>query len=302
MLRLAALLSLAMGLWLWGGPVAAQNDSEGWQDAGAPSGLRYKIIDNNVTALTKLSGSCGPFPPKLGPLGEISGQVIKAQFSDDAITILSVAVETADGSREDITIDPFILDSLPLSTRGWVEKGLQTMLHPGTQIHATVQGCGVSGHVQELYAVSLAGVSVSPTTTETSVNSPQSASIKVPLVMESGILKVPVTINGVITLNFVLDSGAADVSIPSDVVSTLVRSGSITAEDFLGKQVYVLADGSRVPSQTFRIRSLKVGARALENVTASIANAKGDLLLGQSFLSRFKGWSIDNDGQSLILR
>jgi hypothetical protein len=32
----------------------------------------------------------------------------------------------------------------------------------------------------------------------------------------------------------------------------------------------------------------------IENVKGSVANVKGDLLLGQSFLSRFKSWSIDN--------
>jgi hypothetical protein len=34
-----------------------------------------------------------------------------------------------------------------------------------------------------------------------------------------------------------------------------------------------------VPSQTFRIRSLKVGDRVLENV-AGVASVNGDLLLG----------------------
>jgi predicted aspartyl protease len=37
------------------------------------------------------------------------------------------------------------------------------------------------------------------------------------------------------------------------------------------------------------------------NVRASVADAKGDLLLGQSFLGRFKSWSIDNAKQALVL-
>jgi predicted aspartyl protease len=39
----------------------------------------------------------------------------------------------------------------------------------------------------------------------------------------------------------------------------------------------------------------------IENVRGSVANVKGDLLLGQSFLSRFKSWSIDNARQALVL-
>jgi clan AA aspartic protease (TIGR02281 family) len=119
---------------------------------------------------------------------------------------------------------------------------------------------------------------------------------------EAGVYVVPVRLNGAITLNAIIDSGAADVSIPSDVVSTLIRTKTISEEDFLGIQTYVLADGSKVPSARFRIRSLKVGNKTIENVPASIASGKADILLGQSFLSRFKSWSIDNDRHELILR
>jgi TPR repeat protein len=125
---------------------------------------------------------------------------------------------------------------------------------------------------------------------------------EVQLESDGGTLVVPVSINNTITLKFTIDSGSADVSVPADVVLTLVRSGTIQTDDFLGQKTYVLADGSTVPSQTFRIRSLKIGDREIDNVTASIADIKGTLLLGQSFLSRFTSWSIDNQRQVLILK
>ena len=112
---------------------------------------------------------------------------------------------------------------------------------------------------------------------------------------------VPVQINGAITLNFVVDSGAADVTIPPDVVATLMRTGTLKKSDFLGQKTYVLADGSKVPSQTLRIRSMKVGDRVVENITGSVSSADGALLLGQSFLGRFKSWSIDNSKHVLLL-
>jgi clan AA aspartic protease (TIGR02281 family) len=123
----------------------------------------------------------------------------------------------------------------------------------------------------------------------------------VPMVSDGGTFAVPVTINNQLTLKFVVDSGASDVSIPTDVVSTLTRTGTIADSDFIGSQTYKLADGSTVPSQRFLIRSLKVGNRTLENVTASIAPVAGQLLLGQSFLRRFKSWAIDNGRSALIL-
>jgi clan AA aspartic protease (TIGR02281 family) len=124
---------------------------------------------------------------------------------------------------------------------------------------------------------------------------------EVPLKKGSGTFFVPVEINGAITLEFAVDSGAADVSVPADVFSTLRRTGTIKDLDITGKQTYVLADGSKSQSTTFTIRSLKVGSNVIENVRASVAPATGTLLLGQSFLQRFKSWSIDNAKQALVL-
>jgi predicted aspartyl protease len=123
----------------------------------------------------------------------------------------------------------------------------------------------------------------------------------VPMQLEGGIYVVPVVINNAITLDFVVDSGAADVSIPADVVMTLMRTKTLKSTDFRGEQIYVLADGSQVPSQTFVIRSLKVGNVVLENVNGSVASVHGSLLLGQTFLSRFRSWSVDNTKHALLL-
>lgn len=117
-----------------------------------------------------------------------------------------------------------------------------------------------------------------------------------------GVYIVPIRFNDTITLDAVVDSGASDVSVPADIVSTLIRTKTVSQDDFLGEQTYVLADGSKVPSQQFRIRSLKVGNKTVENVVASIASVNGTILLGQSFLRKFKSWSVDNEQHTLILR
>jgi aspartyl protease family protein len=126
-------------------------------------------------------------------------------------------------------------------------------------------------------------------------------SISIPLRKEGGTYVVPVLINNAITLGFVVDSGAADVTIPSDVVSTLLRTGTIGESDFIGTQTYRLADGTKLPSVRFRLRSLKVGEMIIEDVIAGLAPGQGALLLGQSFLSRFQSWAIDNNKHELLL-
>jgi hypothetical protein len=99
-----------------------------------------------------------------------------------------------------------------------------------------------------------------------------------------------------------MPSGASDVSIPSDVFRTLVRTGTITKEDTIGSETYTLADGSRKKATTFRIRSLKVGPKGLEDVKGSVAEDDSPLLLGMSFLSRFRSWSVDNERHVLVLK
>jgi hypothetical protein len=123
----------------------------------------------------------------------------------------------------------------------------------------------------------------------------------IPLIHEHGTLQVPVVINGKISLNFTIDSGATDVSIPASIFSTLIRNGTVSREDFLDKRMYKLADGSGEISQRFRIRSLRVGKLEVRDVIASVGDTGGLLLLGQSFLSRLKSWSIDNERQTLLI-
>jgi predicted aspartyl protease len=119
-----------------------------------------------------------------------------------------------------------------------------------------------------------------------SVLYPQLASAtEVALLSKGGVYTVPVAINGVLTLNFIIDSGASEVQIPADVVLTLVRTQTILPTDFLPGREYSLADGSVVKSPRFVIRELRIADHRLTNVTASISAIEGEPLLGQSLLT-----------------
>jgi predicted aspartyl protease len=155
--------------------------------------------------------------------------------------------------------------------------------------------------LQKIYRDVSGVASVSPIRSSEHFQSTIGGQIFVPLQRKGGTFVVPVLINKAITLNFVIDSGASDVSIPADVVMTLIRTGTLQDADFVGTQTYKLADGSTAPSTIFRIRSLSTNKIEIGNVKGSIAPVAGELLLGQSFLSRFKSWSIDNAKQALVL-
>jgi peptidyl-prolyl cis-trans isomerase B (cyclophilin B) len=124
---------------------------------------------------------------------------------------------------------------------------------------------------------------------------------EISLVKIGGVYALPVEINGVLTLKFVLDSGAAEVNIPADVVLTLVRTGTIKGTDFLPGKTYVLADGSKLKSPRFTIRSLKIGSHHIQNVPASVGTLTSSLLLGQSLLEKLGTWGIDTQRQMLVV-
>lgn len=121
------------------------------------------------------------------------------------------------------------------------------------------------------------------------------------LARAGGILVAPARVNDALTLHFAVDSGAVDVSIPEEAVEALRQTGTLADSDFTGQRIYMTADGTRSAAATFLLRVLEVGGQRVENVTAHVSPARSPLLLGQSFLGRFRSWSIDNDRQELVL-
>jgi predicted aspartyl protease len=125
---------------------------------------------------------------------------------------------------------------------------------------------------------------------------------ELPLNKVRGVYELLVEVNGVLTLPFVLDSGAADVQIPADVAFTLYRTGTIADADFLPGSTYILADGFPMKSERFMLRSLQVGRQRLTNIPASIGSLASMPLLGQSFLKRLEAWSVDNQREVLVVK
>lgn len=135
---------------------------------------------------------------------------------------------------------------------------------------------------------------------------PQSAAGKrIPVRLTGSVYSVPVRINDLLTLDAFVDSGAGDFSIPADVATTLMRTGTISQSDFGPIQRYSLGDGSIREGQQLKIRSLQIGdgdnAAIVTNVPAIIAPATGPLLLGQSFFAAFKSMKLDYQHSLLVI-
>jgi aspartyl protease family protein len=125
---------------------------------------------------------------------------------------------------------------------------------------------------------------------------------EIPLKFDNSVYKLPVTLNNVIKLDFILDLGASDVSISPDVFLVLYKSGTITDEDFIGTQTYQFADGTTAKSSVFNVKSIQIGNIIIKNVKAAISNSiSSPLLLGQSALKKLSNYRIDNARNILVV-
>ena len=142
------------------------------------------------------------------------------------------------------------LDLYPLS---WISRpsGYSMVALSGTSsdggvtFDGTVEGFGCTVFSIRRVSISSAGNLAAPAAPMTAHSQRRTKKSEIPLRNLSGIFVVPVSINGALTLDFMIDSGASDVTIPADVVLTLIRTGTLRDTDFLGQKTYTLADGQR---------------------------------------------------------
>jgi clan AA aspartic protease (TIGR02281 family) len=109
-----------------------------------------------------------------------------------------------------------------------------------------------------------------------------------------GVFVLSARLNGATQVYFIVDSGAATVQIPEEAVEEMKRNGTLTEADFMGQHRFILADGRTMQQRVFRLRTLQIGDRTMENVLATMGAPKSRALLGQSFLRRLNWWKIDN--------
>lgn len=109
-----------------------------------------------------------------------------------------------------------------------------------------------------------------------------------------GVFVLSALLNGGTQAYFIVDSGAATVQIPEETAEELRRNGTLTEVDFMGQRRFILADGRAMQQRVFRLRSLKIGERTMENVLATVGAPRSRALLGQSFLKRLSWWKVDN--------
>ncbi len=121
------------------------------------------------------------------------------------------------------------------------------------------------------------------------------------LARRGGVFYTPVTVNGKIRLEFVVDSGASLVYLPRSVFEKLKANGSLKNSDILGKGKSRIANGDIVDITIINIKKLKIGQTEIENVRAGIGGENASTLLGQSALKKLEPWSLDTQKSILSI-
>lgn len=104
-----------------------------------------------------------------------------------------------------------------------------------------------------------------------------------------------------IDANVILDSGASDLSVPVALEYMLLENKVISEKDYLQPGLYTIADGSIKMASRFIVPYVIVDGVRVKEVQCSTNQSEDIILLGKSFLNRFKSWKIENELNQLIL-
>jgi hypothetical protein len=123
---------------------AQQNVSmDGWHKVGAPSQMKYKIVHDRVTELSNISEYCEP----PNNFSDFAGTIVKVGFADNGITITSIVLESEDGDRTYMNVDPVSIGSAGMNMvdLGWIVQGMQKLMRTNAHVRGSMRLCGAAG-------------------------------------------------------------------------------------------------------------------------------------------------------------
>ncbi len=116
-----------------------------------------------------------------------------------------------------------------------------------------------------------------------------------------GVYLIPCKVNG-LSLKFIFDTGASDVSISLTEALFMLKNGYLKESDIRGTVYYSIANGEIAEGTKINIQKIEVGKQSLYNVEASIVHStEAPLLFGQSAMERFGKFTMDYSNSNLII-
>lgn len=128
--------------------------------------------------------------------------------------------------------------------------------------------------------------------------------VAIPFKVKNGVKMVSVTINDVIGVDMIVDTGCSGALISQSEARYLAEKGALTIDDVVGSGKSVIADGSIVENTVVHLNKLTIGGRlTATDVTATVSNnIQAPLLLGNEVFNRVKAIAIDNEKQLILFQ
>ncbi|MBL7765796.1 MAG: retroviral-like aspartic protease family protein [Chitinophagaceae bacterium] len=116
-----------------------------------------------------------------------------------------------------------------------------------------------------------------------------------------GVSVIPCKVNG-LSLSFVFDTGASDVSISMTEALFMLKNGFLNEDDIVGKNKYRDANGAIHEGVVIILKEIDIAGIKLYNVLASIVNnTEAPLLLGQSAISKLGVIQLDLETNTITI-
>lgn len=117
----------------------------------------------------------------------------------------------------------------------------------------------------------------------------------------NGVYVMPCKVNG-LSLKFIFDTGASDVSISLTEALFMLKNGYLSEDALIGTEYYRIANGDIEEGTEIVLKNIEIGKLKLYNVKASIVhNLSAPLLLGQSALSKLGKIEFDYANSTLTI-
>lgn len=109
-----------------------------------------------------------------------------------------------------------------------------------------------------------------------------------------GVYNINVEINNVLKIDMILDTGAADILLTSEIVLTLIKTKTIDEGDILEGGSYVDANGNVNFKVRFNLKEIKIGRYTAKNVVCCVnENLNTKNLLGIGALKKIGNMHLD---------
>lgn len=118
--------------------------------------------------------------------------------------------------------------------------------------------------------------------------------------LEGGVYNINVEINNVLKIDMVLDTGASDILLTSEIVLTLIKTRTIDENDILEGGYYLDANGNINYKVRFNLKEIKIGRYTAKNVVCCVnENLDSKNLLGLMALKKIGNLQLDFEKNEL---